>query len=1050
MEQKIITGFLDWWESVHVLLITPVLWGVMTILIGFIGAAGWIFSFFPIITIFSDTTPIAPNTSVLFIILGLCTVLPSMAGSDRKGTAAYRILLLFSLFIAILTIIDILSGYPVHIDRILTPAVPETNHTIGHMSLVTAFLFSLLSTGFMLVPWFRNFSRYLGLFITFAGAVMLLGYLYGAPFLYGGNLVPVAFLTTIGFSCSGTGLVLHAKPFTVSSSQAEQSVQRRILHYFIPFIIAVLLLEGWIISYHLHQTDSTLVLMVAIVTLVGIGVTTLLSHFFSRLIATDLDLANIRMKEAENSLQESLARLKISANIAGIGFWTWDFKTDILTWDDRTYEMHRIPAGTPLTIHSWADRIHPEDRPTAEQIQYMKNQEEFHKEFKVILPDSSILYIEGHGKVFSSETGIPERMVGMNWDITSRIRAISEMNRKNDELAAINEELISQDQELKQQYHKLACAHDDIINAQWFTKEIILQAGEGLIVLDTEGKIVTWNRFMEDYTGYSADEVNGAFLTELFPFFKNSEFDSSISRALSGERIFIPDIFLTLPQTGKEGWFTATWAPHKDSTGKIIGIIISAQDITERKRIEERLIQSESILRASQKLAKIGGWEWDLIHKHMFCTEETYAIHEMDPPLNLSGSDEHIALSISCYDEQDREAVLSAFNHCVKEGIPYDLELPFTTLKGNRIWIRTLGQAELEDGVIVKVRGTIMDITREKTFISKIEKERHSLRKILDQMPDGVYMVDKTYHVRYTNPIMINVFGEPADRFCYEYLHNRTSPCPWCQNDKVFRGSSVRWEWKNPQTGKVYDLFDTPYSTPEGEMYKLEFFHEITDLRNAEKKLAETNEYLSRLIQYANVPIIVWGPDQVIRKINYAFEILSGYHKDEVIGQQVSVLFPPEMIGQIFSGFRAAMKKGRIFDYEMPIIRPDGVIIPVIWNAAEVTDDTGILLAIIAQGRDVTRERLLEREKSVAIKQIQRNFAELAILNDGIRNPLMVIGMLSDLKCPEIHDSVTTQIQQIDQFVTQLDKRWIESESVLRFLQKHYSEYQKDLEIKEP
>lgn len=143
------------------------------------------------------------------------------------------------------------------------------------------------------------------------------------------------------------------------------------------------------------------------------------------------------------------------------------------------------------------------------------------------------------------------------------------------------------------------------------------------------------------------------------------------------------------------------------------------------------------------------------------------------------------------------------------------------------------------------------------------------------------------------------------------------------------------------------------------------------------------------------------------------------------------------------------MKKGRIFDYEMPIIRPDGVIIPVIWNASQVRDNAGNLLAIIAQGRDVTRERMLERERSVAITQIQRNFAELAILNDGIRNPLMVIGMMLDSQCPEMHDTVAHQIELIDQIVTQLDKRWVESESVLKFLQKYYHEYQKDLKIQE-
>ena len=76
-------------------------------------------------------------------------------------------------------------------------------------------------------------------------------------------------------------------------------------------------------------------------------------------------------------------------------------------------------------------------------------------------------------------------------------------------------------------------------------------------------------------------------------------------------------------------------------------------------------------------------------------------------------------------------------------------------------------------------------------------------------------------------------------------------------------------------------------------------------------------------------------------------------------------------------------------DLEIPFMHQDGTLRTVLWNSATIYDSDGKNpVATIAQGRDVTAERFLEREKERAAVQIQENIAQLAILNDGIRNPL--------------------------------------------------------------
>ncbi len=136
---------------------------------------------------------------------------------------------------------------------------------------------------------------------------------------------------------------------------------------------------------------------------------------------------------------------------------------------------------------------------------------------------------------------------------------------------------------------------------------------------------------------------------------------------------------------------------------------------------EEALKESEALLNATQHLSRIGGWQWDLAKKTMTWTPETYRIHDMVPELAAENIDDHIERSAACYLPEDRETILSAFWLCVEKGEPYDMEVPFITLKQRHLWLRTIGQAVHREDKIVKVIGYIMDITERKTMEDEIK-----------------------------------------------------------------------------------------------------------------------------------------------------------------------------------------------------------------------------------------------------------------------------------------------------------------------------------------
>lgn len=151
------------------------------------------------------------------------------------------------------------------------------------------------------------------------------------------------------------------------------------------------------------------------------------------------------------------------------------------------------------------------------------------------------------------------------------------------------------------------------------------------------------------------------------------------------------------------------------------------------ERIRHRtaqLTESDALHNATQRLSKIGGWQWNIQSQTMEWTEETYHIHELDPNDVPSGSPELIACSLKCYAPEDRKIIQKAFQKCIDVAEPYDIEVPFTTVTGRKLYVRTTAHAVKEGDRVVKVIGNLMDITD----LKQIENEKEKLEAMNRQL----------------------------------------------------------------------------------------------------------------------------------------------------------------------------------------------------------------------------------------------------------------------------------------------------------------------------
>jgi PAS domain S-box-containing protein len=119
-------------------------------------------------------------------------------------------------------------------------------------------------------------------------------------------------------------------------------------------------------------------------------------------------------------------------------------------------------------------------------------------------------------------------------------------------------------------------------------REIIDGAAEGIILYDAELRYQIFNPFMERLTGMASERVIGKIATEVFPRLGTSGIEASLKRALAGEVVQVPDILV--PAHGADGrdvWESCTFAPHRNASGEIVGVIGLVRDITDRHIAEE-------------------------------------------------------------------------------------------------------------------------------------------------------------------------------------------------------------------------------------------------------------------------------------------------------------------------------------------------------------------------------------------------------------------------------------------------------------------------------
>ncbi|WP_418359660.1 PAS domain S-box protein [Sphingobacterium detergens] len=247
---------------------------------------------------------------------------------------------------------------------------------------------------------------------------------------------------------------------------------------------------------------------------------------------------------------------------------------------------------------------------------------------------------------------------------------------------------------------------------------------------DLDGNFITVNEAGARLLGYEKMEIEKLSLFDIVPKEGHSNLKSYLAEIV--KKGVLKGEMRTVTRAGSMRiWmFNNILQVNGNKKAYVIG---NAVDITEQHYLEKDLKHAQAMLTRTGRVARIGGWEYNLKDAKIVWSEITKEIHEV-----AKDYEPDLTSSLNFYKEGlHRNKIQQAIEQAISTGEPWDLELEIITFKGHALWVRALGNADFENGVCVRLYGTFQDIDRRK----RMEAESSNSKKLFEDILEATSAV---------------------------------------------------------------------------------------------------------------------------------------------------------------------------------------------------------------------------------------------------------------------------------------------------------------------
>jgi len=311
---------------------------------------------------------------------------------------------------------------------------------------------------------------------------------------------------------------------------------------------------------------------------------------------------------------------------------------------------------------------------------------------------------------------------------------------------------------LAESFNKMVGSLQKTTVSKDYVDSIITSMNEALIVVDQDARIKKVNERACDLLGYQEDELLDQPVGKIFASLEDIPFGGGKAPELRGnvvESINLETAFRT--KDGNEIPILLGSSTIKEASGEAEWIVFTATDITERRRMEKILRESEERFRVGAESASDLIWEWDILRGRL----EWFG--DIDGMLGYVPGE--FPRTIEAWERiihpEDHDRVMTALERHLKTREPYHEEYRVERKDGTYWFWADRGKALWDEkGNPLKMVGACADITERKLAEEAIRESEARYRAVIEQSPDGIYLVDAEKRcILEANPAFAQLLG---------------------------------------------------------------------------------------------------------------------------------------------------------------------------------------------------------------------------------------------------------------------------------------------------
>jgi len=522
-------------------------------------------------------------------------------------------------------------------------------------------------------------------------------------------------------------------------------------------------------------------------------------------------------------------------------------------------------------------------------------------------------------------------------------------------------------------------------------RQVAENAQEWIWETDSNGLYTYASPVIENILGYKPEEIVGRkYFYDLFPPEDREEFKKAALEVFAQKKAFHEFINRNLHKNGGCVWLSTSGIPVLDKEGNLLGYRGADVDITERRRAEEALRESEEKLRRTLESSPDAIILTDLAGSVIDCNQaalEMYGFSKREEVIGKAG--------FQFISARDYEKATESMKTILEKGYARNIEYTLSSKDGKE-FLADVSASVIRDasGEPKHLVAITRDITQRKRIEEALKESEEKHRLLFENVNDVIFAYDPEFTVLSVSPSVEKILGYKPEEIVGKKFQELNLLMPEsleaAMNNALHvlegeRISSSIYEFIKKDGTKGFGEITSSPLIREGKVIGvIAVARDITERKQMEAKLQHTTKRLQTLLETASEGIITANPQENITFVNKAFAEIAGREENELLGLNAAAFLDEEGKKKITEETELR-KKGATSRYELTIYRKNGEPRVVQLSASPLWTEDGGYAGSLGVVTDITERKQMEealRESEEKIRSILRSSPDAITVSD--------------------------------------------------------------------